>query len=123
MTVWQQGRWRQKGEGMPSVSEEKQINTTKALFGGGVNVSAGATLLMKAGALSLTQKKSIHAADPPETRTHRCFCADTEKRWLHLESVTHLQQLKKGGKEEGALLEYVSTCACVYVCARVCACV
>lgn len=84
------GRWRQKGEGMPSVSEEKQINTTKALFGGGVNVSAGATLLMKAGALSLThtrthahKKQSIHAAAPRETRTHR-LCADTERRLAYI---------------------------------------
>lgn len=32
------------------MSEGRQINTTKH-FGGGVNVSAGATLLIKAGAL------------------------------------------------------------------------
>lgn len=44
---------------MPSVSKEKQINTTKH-FGGGVNVSAGATLLIKAGALSLTQIHPRH---------------------------------------------------------------
>jgi len=40
-----------KGGWMLSVSEGRQINTTKH-FGGGVNVSAGATLLIKAGALS-----------------------------------------------------------------------
>lgn len=44
---------------MLSVSEGRQINTTKH-FGGGVNVSAGATLLIKAGALSLTHN-FIHA--------------------------------------------------------------
>lgn len=44
---------------MPSVSKEKQVNTTKH-FGGGVNVSAGATLLIKAGALSLTQIHPRH---------------------------------------------------------------
>lgn len=44
---------------MPSVSKEKQINTTKHV-GGGVNVSAGATLLIKAGALSLTQIHPRH---------------------------------------------------------------
>lgn len=41
---------------MLSVSEGRQINTTKH-FGGGVNVSAGATLLIKDGALS---HKFIH---------------------------------------------------------------
>lgn len=70
---------------MLSVSEGRQINTTKH-FGGGVNVSAGATLLIKAGALShrfmhatfsetdLTTSKQIH-----KTRTHartpRCTLA------------------------------------------------
>lgn len=49
---------------MLSVSEGRQINTTKH-FGGGVNVSAGATLLIKAGALSLSHK-FIHT----HTHTH-----------------------------------------------------
>lgn len=48
---------------MLSVSEGRQINTTKH-FGGGVNVSAGATLLIKAGALSRSlshSHKFIHS--------------------------------------------------------------
>lgn len=50
-----------EGGGMLSVSEGRQINTTKH-FGGGVNVSAGATLLIKAGALS---HKFIHTTYTP----------------------------------------------------------
>lgn len=49
-----------EGGGMLSVSEGRQINTTKH-FGGGVNVSAGATLLIKAGALSLTNSYTPHS--------------------------------------------------------------
>lgn len=48
-----------EGEGMLSVSEGRQINTTKHV-GGGVNVSAGATLLIKAGALSHTNSYTPH---------------------------------------------------------------
>lgn len=48
-----------EGGGMLSVSEGRQINTTKH-FGGGVNVSAGATLLIKAGALSHTNSYTPH---------------------------------------------------------------
>lgn len=43
---------------MLSVSEGRQINTTKH-FGGGVNVSAGATLLIK-GWCSLSQTHTHH---------------------------------------------------------------
>lgn len=49
-----------EGGGMLSVSEGRQINTTKH-FGGGVNVSAGATLLNK-GWCSLSL---------PNTHTHK----------------------------------------------------
>lgn len=49
-----------EGGGMLSVSKGRQINTTKH-FGGGVNVSAGATLLIKAGALSLTNSYTPHS--------------------------------------------------------------
>lgn len=79
---------------MPSVSKEKQINTTKH-FGGGVNVSAGATLLIKAGALSLTQSHPRHRLkqlsrekqNKTQERTHADAAAATEthtvsKIWL-----------------------------------------
>lgn len=77
---------------MPSVSKEKQINTTKH-FGGGVNVSAGATLLIKAGALSLTQihprhrLKQVSKIKQNKTQEHTDADAATEthtvsKIWL-----------------------------------------
>lgn len=53
--------------GALSMSEGRQVNTTKH-FGGGVKVSAGATLSIKAGALS--QKKNPYATFPfTHTRT------------------------------------------------------
>lgn len=58
---------------MLSVSEGRQINTTKH-FGGGVNVSAGATLLIKAGALTLTNSYTPHTRE-----THLTTCKQIHK--------------------------------------------
>lgn len=56
--------------GMLSVSEGRQINTTKH-FGGGVNVSAGATLFKKAGALSLSHIHTRHKLRQMTTNTQK----------------------------------------------------
>ena len=69
---------------MLSVSEGRQINTTKHL-GGGVNVSAGATLLIKAGALTLsrTQIHTCHILrDTPDIiQVRHTHSSPTKKRW------------------------------------------
>lgn len=85
---------------MPSVSKEKQINTTKH-FGGGVNVSAGATLLIKAGALSLTQ---IHPRHRPKQLSRKnktkhkntLMLTQPLKHTLYLKSGFHLHKQKNG---------------------------
>lgn len=99
-------QWRQKEEGgMLSVSEGRQINTTKH-FGGGVNVSAGATLFNK-GWCSLAYTDSY--TQPHRDRDAYARC-DTHRTHLESSWTSHIHKQKMGSERSKRLLLLNAVC-------------